>query len=306
MFNISEGEILNNISQQKNSYEKEPTPYDILTTSIGLMAVILNGLLLIAMFRNTEKIFISNGAYLVANVAMADALTGINSSLWGIKTLFLSKPARIVSMSIFWITIEASFLTIFIMCLERYIAIVYPFKANLWLSKRLTLYGCLLTWIISAVCGISIAFNKNTTQIVLAFFFEITIIVTCFLYLKIYFKLRERRLDCTPGALCDNHSNHDLQREYNLTLVVTVLTIILVVTVLPYMVGGQFSIYYKNNRTLALFLRYYFPVELTNFVLNPFIYAIRLPKYRRAILNTLKPITKPVQLIFTTVHNPRY
>ena len=56
----------------KNASTDDQTPYDILTTIIGAMALLLNGLLLIAMVRNASKIFTSNGAYLVANVTVAD------------------------------------------------------------------------------------------------------------------------------------------------------------------------------------------------------------------------------------------
>ena len=265
----------------------EETPYDILTTIIGGMAVILNGLLLIAMIRNASKIFTSNGAYLVANVAIADLLTGLNSSLWGIKKLFLlSETVTNASFSLFWTSIEASFLTIFVMSLERYIAILHPFKANLWLSKTRTIQSCILIWIISGLCGIYMTFNKETARLVLALFFEITILVTCFLYYKIFIKLEERRKSL-PLQLSNINGNSELQREYQLTTVVAVLTIILIVTVLPYMIAGQISVtIYDAN--LRLFLHYYFPVELTNFLLNPIVYALRLPKYRSAILKTLR------------------
>jgi hypothetical protein len=131
------------------------------------------------------------------------------------------------------------------------------------------------------------AFYRETARLFLALFFEITILVTCFFYYKIFIKLAERRA-CLPSQLSSNHGNSDLQREYQLTTVVAVLTIILIVTVLPYMIAGQISVTTKYNPTLKLFLHYYFPLELTNFLLNPIVYALRLPKYRHAILKTLR------------------
>lgn len=263
-------------------------PYDILTIIIGVMAVILNGLLLISMMLNANKIFTSNGAYLVANVAMADLLTGLNALIWGIKTLFLlPETVRDASFSILWTSIEASFLTVFIMSLERYIAIIYPFKANILLSKTRTILSCIAAWVLSALTGICITYYKEKTRLFMALFFEITILVTCFLYYKIFVKLGERR-DCLPSQLSGNQGNSDLQREYRLTTVVAGLTVILIVTVLPYMIAGQISISTKDNSNVKLFVRYYFPVELMNFVLNPIVYALRLPKYRLAILQTLR------------------
>ena len=273
-------------SNSKNASSQ--TPYDILTTIIGVMALTLNGLLLIAMVRNTGKIFTTNGAYLVANVTVADLLTGLNSSLWGIKESFLlSEPIRTATHTIFWITVEASFLTIFVMSLERYIAILHPFKAGRWLSKSRTIQSCILTWIVSGLCGLCMIFYAEKTRLFLACVFEITILVTCFLYYKIFIKLAERRA-CLPSQLNGNHGNSDLQREYQLTTVVAVLTLILIVTVLPYTIAGQISILTSDNPRLTTFLLYYLPIELSNFVLNPIVYALRLPKYRHAILKTLR------------------
>ncbi|XP_028406835.1 melanocortin receptor 3-like [Dendronephthya gigantea] len=240
------------------------------------------------MMLNASKIFTSNGAYLVANVAIADLLTGLNSSVWGMKRSFLlPRSGQNASFSILWTSIQASFLTIFIMSLERYIAIIYPFKANIFLSKTRTILGCIVAWVLSGVSGICMAYYKEKTQLFIALFFEITILVTCFLYCKIFIKLGERR-DCLPLQLSGNQGNSDLKREYQLTTVVAALTVILIVTVLPYMIAGQISISTKDNPHLKLFLHYFFPVELMNFVVNPIVYALRLPKYRLAIFQTLR------------------
>ena len=272
----------------KNGSSDDQTPYDILTTIIGAMALLLNGLLLIAMVRNAGKIFTSNGAYLVANVTVADLLTGLNSSLWGIKKSFMrSEPIKIATMPFFWTTVQASFFTIFIMSLERYIAILHPFKAGRWLSKSRTIQSCILTWILSGLCGLCMIFYTEKMRLFLATLFEIIILVTCFLYYKIFIKLAERRASL-PLQLNGSHGNSDLQREYQLTTVVAVLTLILIVTVIPYTIAGQINILTNDNPGLMTFLRYYFPIELMNFLLNPIVYALRLPQYRYAILKTLR------------------
>ena len=274
------------------------TPYGIFTTVIGILAVVLNGLLLIAMLRNTSTIFTSNGAYLVANVAIADLLTGLNSSLWGLQNAFRPPEALTDAMlSLYWTSIEASFLTIFVMSLERYIAIVFPFTAEVWLSKTRTIQSCVVVWIFSAVCGACITFSRFIASFCLMVVFEITILFTTFLYYKIFIKLGQRR-GCLPSLQLTSARgtcrNAELQREYQLTTVVVALTFILIVTVLPYMVGGQIMILagrlppVTKYPKLQLFLHYYLPVELMNFVFNPIVYAWRLPKYRFALLQTLQ------------------
>ena len=275
------------------------TSYDILTTVIGILAVVSNVLLLIAMVRYRSTILTSKGAYLIANLAIADLLTGLNSSLWGLQYAFqLPQALTKAIFSILWTTVQTSFLTILvIMSLERYMAIVFPFKAQVWLSKTRTLKCCVGVWLISAMCGACMALSPLIVQFCLTIVFEITILITMFFYCKIIFKLRQRRMIFTfmqpPGAR-DTHSNVDLQRwEYKLITVELSLMLIFIITVLPYMVAGQiYLVRYRftvanYDPKLQLFIGYYLPVELMNFVLNPIVYAGRLPKYRLALLRTL-------------------
>ena len=274
------------------------TSYDILTTVLGILAAVSNGLLLIAMVRFRSSIFKSKGAYLIASLAIADFLTGLNSSLWGLRyALQFPQALNKILLSNFWINVGASFLTILVMSLDRYIAIVFPFKAQVWLSKTRTLKCCVVVWLISAMCGACMALSPLIVQFCLTIVFEITILITMFFYCKIIFKLRQRRMIFTfmqpPGAR-DTHSNVDLQRwEYKLITVELSLMLIFIITVLPYMVAGQiYLVRYRftvanYDPKLQLFIGYYLPVELMNFVLNPIVYAMRLPKYRLALLRTL-------------------
>ena len=268
--------------------------YHILTTVIGILAVVSNGLLLIAMVRYRSTIFTCRGAYLIANLAIADLLTGLNSSLWGLRYAFrLPQALNQMLLLISWINIEASFITILVMSLERYIAIVFPFKAQVWLSKTRTTKCCVAAWFISVMCGACMGLSPLIVGFCLMIVFEITIVVTTFFYYKIVMKLRERRTILTSmhsnGARA-TRNNANFLREYKLTTVVVLLVVILIITVLPYIFAFQiFFVQHLStlNLKLELFLVYYLPAGLINFVLNPIVYAWRLPNYRLALLRSL-------------------
>ena len=260
------------------------TPVYILITVIGILTLVLNGLLLIAMVQYRSTIFTSKGAYLIANLAIADLLTGLNSSLWGLQIAFrLPQALKKAMLSILLTSLEASFLTILVMSLERYIAIVFPLKAQIWLSKRRTIKSCVAVWFIAALCGVCMALSRLIVRFCFTILFEITVLVTIFFYYKIVIKLRQRDLDMqSTGA-----------RGSNLTTVVVFLVVIMIVTVLPYMLTLQIylvrSMFMVANYDpkLQLFLYYSIPIQLMNFVLNPIVYAWRLPKYRLALLGTI-------------------
>ena len=274
------------------------TSHRIMTIVTGILAGISNGLLLIAMVRYRSTFSTSKGAYSIANLAIADLLTGLNSSLWGLNNAF--RPPEALGEAIFsisWSSTEASFLTILVMSLERYIAIVFPFKAQVWLSKSRTIKSCVAIWFIAAVCDACMSLSLLIVQFCLTIVFQITILVTMFFNYKIVIKLRERRVILSTSMQSSGargtRSNVDLPRDHKLTVVVPLLVLILIITVLPYIFALQiilvqrlFTVANKDSK-LQLFVHYYYPVKIMNFVFNPIVYAWRLPNYRLALLRTL-------------------
>ena len=140
-------------------------------------------------------------------------------------------------------------------------------------------------------------FFKEIASFCVAIVFEIAIIVTMFFYYKIANKLRQWRtflMSMQPPGTQGTRDNADRQPDYQLMTVVVSTTFILIITVLPYVVARHilhvrrlFTAAHDDPR-LQLFFDYYWPVQLTNFVLNPIVYAWRLPNYRLALLRALQ------------------
>ena len=289
--------MLNNTASLRGIAVTSLTWLEILTTVIGILAVVLNGSLLIAMVRYRSTIFTSKGAYLVANMAMADLLTGLNSSLFNLKKSFqISENLTKAIFSIICTSSISSFLTIFVMSLERYIAIGFPFKAQVWLSKTRTIKSCVAVWFIAALsCACMVVFGDNVS-FCLTTIFEISILFTTFFYYKIAIKLKQRRTFLTsmqPTGDRGLRENADLQRDCQMTTVVVAITFISIMTAVPYMVAANIFLVRRMftvenyDPQLQLFSQFYFPVLLVNFVFNPIVYAWRLPNYRLALLRTL-------------------
>ena len=289
--------MLNNTASLRGIDETSLTWLEILTTVIGILAVVLNGSLLIAMVRYRSTIFTSKGAYLVANMAMADLLTGLNSSLLNLKKSFqFSENLTKAMFSIISTIAISSFLTIFVMSLERCIAIGFPIKAKVWLSKTRTIKSCVAVWSIATLsCACTVVFG-DIVSFCFSIVFEITILCTMFFYYQIAIKLKQRRTFLTsmqPTGDRGMRSNADLQRDCQMTTVVVTITLIFIITALLYMVAGNILLVRRlftvanYDSQLQLFIQFYFPVQLINFVLNPIVYAWRLPNYRLALLRTL-------------------
>ncbi len=274
---------------------------------IGIASVIFNGALLIVMTLNSRQIFASLGSYFIYNLAIADFVTGVNSIVWGVVELLpqsFSLEANMTLLTIFWITVQVSFFTIFVMSTERLVAIVFPFRAALLMSKKKTTIYCIAVWIFAIVCGGLINLHMSVVQLILTIIFEVVIVLIVFEYIQVFRQLRVLWQNSTTRAVYNGHNNNeaspnknmkttDIQREYEVTIVVVTLAVILLVTVFPYMIASQIVLCYQlRDRPLPpehpihQFSTYYFPIELLNFVVNPVVYAWRLPKYRKAFLET--------------------
>ena len=279
-----------------------------LAVIIGVASVVFNGVLLIVMTFNSKQVFASLGSYFIFNLAIADFVTGVNSIVWGIERLStpgtFSEEAKMALLTIFWITVQVSFFTIFVMSTERLVAIVFPFRAALLMSKRKTTVYCTAVWILAIVCAGMMNYKLDEVQLFLTIIFELIIICIVMEYYKIFRQLRGLWQNSKNRTVCNAHNNNetskmvtiktaDLQREYEVTIVVVTLAVILVATVIPHMVVSQVILYYnlfgtplQDEHPAVKFSSYYFPIELLNFVVNPVVYAWRLPKYRKAFLAT--------------------
>lgn len=282
----------------------------ILVLIIGVLSMIFNGSLLISMTVNPKLVFVSLGSYFIYNLGIADFITGINSIVYAINTLhpteLFDNDIKTGLLIIFWITIEVSFFTIFIMSTERLVAIVFPFKTALLLSKKRTIIYCVVVWIVSITFGIPMYMNNfiNYVQLLLTVIFEIIVVAIVVEYIILFRHLRVLWENSKSRAVFNDSSNiekglvnkskiTELQREYEVTIIVVTLAVIIAITVFPYMIVLQVVLSYHlqgatlpSNHPANLFRRYYFPIELLNFVVNPIVYGWRLPKYRQAFLRT--------------------
>ena len=296
---------LTNITTQ-GAPENDKVVHSLVLT-VGIASVIFNGALLIAMTFNSREVFSSLGSYFIYNLAIADFVTGVNSIIWAAEG-FMPKPFSIKTnmtlLTIFWITVQVAFFTIFVMSTERLIAIVFPFKATLLMSKKKTTIYCIAVWIFAIVCGGLINYKLEEVLLFLTIIFELVIVCIVIEYVQVFRQLRVLWQSSKTRAVYNGHNNNeasskknkkttDLQREYEVTIVVVTLAVILVVTVFPYMIAMQIVLCYRLfhtplplNHPAEMFVLYYFPVELLNFVVDPIVYGWRLPKYRKAFLAT--------------------
>lgn len=271
---------------------------NVIIILIGVLGTLNNGLLLFIFLLNPSKTFQSNSTYFIKSLTAADFLSSILTILWGVE-IFPSKMFRRIYHSIFWMSVQVSFYTVFMMSVERYIAVLYPFKKRLMVTKKRVLVCIASTWLFSATSSglIVIRSIQYKVQFGLYSLFDLAIIGVAALYIKIIIALKkiskETRRKNQPGMTNGRNSlkTKKIKEDHRLLTVVSIIVAILFFTVLPYTLASQiymgtrsFCPSCPNNENVVKFSRFYFPIEVLNFVINPIVYAIRLPNYQKLFL----------------------
>ena len=105
------------------STESAVEPYEVILYIFAILAVILNGLLLMSMYKERKKIFVTRISFLVANLALADFLVGLFVILLyqPINKLKILKGETVEKLKLpfTWTVSCTSFYTLLLMAAER-------------------------------------------------------------------------------------------------------------------------------------------------------------------------------------------
>ena len=307
------------MTNKTDESDYEMTGDRIAVSIIGIIGIFLNAATFMVMLDNFTKIFSKMEACFVTNLCLADLGTNINALLWAIFPASRHPHELILTLyCLMWATVSASFLTLLVMAVERLFLVIKPIKArNMQLTSKRSFACtcCVVVWFISIVAGSMIALNVRKTQCAMVVIFEISLIAIIGCYVCINFnvtKLNRRNRFRTAAHYSTENMNLKLKEEENkpalhhrvavshearITNLVFVLILILTITVLPYMLLLQIAVALNVNcpscewpPSMILALDVLFPIEMLNFVINPAVYAWRLPKFRQASKKTFSRV----------------
>ena len=105
-----------------------------------------------------------------------------------------------------------SFLTFFLMNIERYLAIAYPFFHKVHITKRRCLLSSFLLWLVCVVTGIAPILNLDI-QIFVTVLALIVLVGTLYIYIYIYNLARKQRQLVRQGAITLEELNKEHQRS---------------------------------------------------------------------------------------------
>lgn len=276
---------------------------------IILVGVFSNVVIICVVFRKRQMQTTTN--ILLASNACADLLT----LLWCIPFLslkFFPHPTGLVGnivcvlvtkQNVTSITLCVSMLTLCLLAIERYNALLKPMKENLRLSKGTVGYALLCVWTLSTIFGLPLFiktyYEESTRRC--KFHFEtrlfwivsgscllILISITCFCYSRIIKGLYFTNAVCAAKPTIDKHREVCEKRKVLKLLLFITSAFVLCLT--PRVLYFFFSPLMKHKKDISVFKRLSFLFLISNSTINPVICLTQNTNYITCLQNMYRRI----------------
>ena len=239
-------------------------------------------MLLVAFAKDPLKCFRNSATYLVASLAVSDMTVSISFPI----SFYLERNGFPYLWDIRFVAIMSSLLTIFSISVDRYLMVVHPFKHRSLINGRRMIVWIISIWIIGFGLGLTKRFIKEMTinrQFHAAVGLGLTF-STALIYAITYASLKKQSKFLTTQ---DTSANRSLEarilKEKRFLKTLAVVCFVAITTPSPFIILIEFVV--KNHslktKTMQVIFSSTFLFFTINFVVNPFIYIWRLPKYRK-------------------------
>ena len=293
-------------------YRKFEFASAILLVILSVLTILANGLLLGAVWKDPLKCFRSPTTYFVIGLAIADLLTATTTEPFFAAFYFMRHlygpeqaltrhewPLRLynVGQLISTVTISSSFIIVLALTWSQYIAISFPHKYKLWVTRSRVIFVTVAS-VVYFICftllphtgvdkitylKVDLALHPTLTSLVL-------LVTLVLLYRS--FTRQVKRAD----AIMENMRNPSGRRvsalERQFTIVTIYLAGILLSSALPHVAVQYIFLYYPVQRGsasdsyISIAIRIRDLLLFLKVALDAFIYAWRLQTYRRALRET--------------------
>ena len=295
--NVIENWLINVASYFQNwngtddSNEYNIPVYIHLTFAISIIGVVSNALLLLVIGLDPLTI-IRKGAWItIMNLALVDFLTSMGSLFLSRLDLLESKDD---SLSDFFDKLarvnfirdsgySASFFLLAILTVEMFVVTKYPIRCKLILSRKKIIVACICSWILAILCGSLNYIPRSVNELFVAWIGILEFSVAIFVIFKVLVirELLKSRRRFSGSSRCT--------KTKRIAKTVIILDVFWLLTAFPYFVSKELEYLARLgivrwSEMIFHFSYYYMPIVSLNFVVNPFLYAWRIPGYRRSLM----------------------
>ena len=230
--------------------------------------------------------------YLLLNLAIADFIVGavampyflyIFGEVYGLWKIQWMSGHRIVSMSIDIFSAFSSIISLVVVSLERLFATFWPFRHRA-LDRKVYFVSIALIWVL-ATFPPSIHAMKGQHIIPIKQMGYIWIPFLVVLFLIIYISYVAILIKVRGGTQPQGHGLTERNRK--LTISLLILTVVSLVTWMPFVIYNLLYLFKENLAFHPNTLYFFKLLHFVNSMVNPIIYALRIPKFRKAAIDLL-------------------
>ena len=265
-----------------------------LTITVAIVAVNLHSMTLFVKNSNLH----TRAMYLVINLTVADMFVGGIATVFivfhfllnGCEMRFRSKqflaaqewqPFLVIVMIDIWLSLT-SVTGITVISLDRMYATFRPFKHR---NIKKWAYGVIIAGVWTLTAMILIPFQQR--QLVFPLYLWRSYCFLCLIVIGVSYTSIALKFWC--GTRPPSHDAANRQRKLTVTLFI--MTIVSLLLWLPDIILTFLFLTVIHTLSFTTFLRlklYFILLYHTNFLVNPIIYTIRMPEFRRALLISFK------------------
>lgn len=261
-------------------FEYTNLPYLI----ICFFGAISHILLLNGFIKDPLKCFKNSKTYLMANLEVADLFVCLITLCYRIGALRSHQFLRDILLSL---ALSSSVMTIVSVSIDRYFMVSYPFRHRNFMTAKVTLLWLACIWLLSGVLPSKfLMFGKQQYDGIVANSFGIIIIFIIIVVCTstgYNLKRQSRNIRSQNSTSIENQAE-EIRILKEKRFLNTIVLVACVVAVCIYPVSILDQVLYFRGREEKILSIIFNSLFYINFAVNPLIYALRLPNYRKTFL----------------------
>jgi len=266
---------------------------------LATVIMVGNSILLFTTYKDPRRTLRTPPSYLITNLSASDLLLGLfNVFLVALRDVYRSRLEHMPHVFIFKAimytvlstTLSVSSYSIIAMSLTCFVAINKPLDYKSIVTKRRIKVFIAVLWVVSlATCVLPITniSEKTYTLIYLHTHASLPAILLTVIYFSVFRALARRTRELQLGG-CDSIASISFRKKQKMAVTIIIILSLFYFSYMPQYITLHLLYFCKPCRHSLTFHK--IDVVLSRFLfinsaLNPFIYAWRLPKYRKRFSN---------------------
>ena len=259
---------------------------DIPIITIFIFGVASNGLLLVAFFKDPLKCFRNSATHFVTNLSISDCLTCLFALFFDITANYMTGENHKIILFLFASFAIVSLVSLTSISIDRFLMVAYPIKHRILMKGKVIVLCLAVIWIFGcSLSGITPLFGRQNK----IYFYNsgaVGIALSGVIYAATYHKLKKQSRNIALQNSSESRAQEiRILKEKKFLNTIILIACVAFLCIVPFMVFSSINPNPSNLRgnilVIQIFTKIFSFFFYANFAVNPIIYVIRLPNYRK-------------------------